>query len=236
MEAAKLKEIDHFKHILSVSGYTKAVWDIASCPKLPPPPRDPNTIKKKGHVTLPYFGPTSDAIARVIRRAGVAVHMKPANTIRSQLVHPKDKVSRLQKPGTVYHITCRDCPASYVGETERVLGKRVEDHTKSTSFAAHCREADHCTLEDGLITINDDQVAVRHTELDWFKRGVAEAIHIDLEKPTLNRDKGRHTLPVIYRELLARDRSGHGAQAHQHSNGKTNQFTRRSDPEGSENS
>ena len=38
-----------------------------------------------------------------------------------------------------------------------------------------------------------------------FRRGVAEAIYITKEKPDLNRDRGRHTLPVIYRELLANE-------------------------------
>ena len=39
-------------------------------------------------------------------------------------------------------------------------------------------------------------------EPDWFKRGVAEAIHIQRESPTLNRGRERHTLPSIYQELL----------------------------------
>ena len=49
-----------------------------------------------------------------------------------------------------------------------------------------------------------------HQEPDWFKRGVAESIYIMQEEPMLNRDKGRHTLPEIYRELLNRDHVGHG--------------------------
>ena len=236
-EEAKLQELDHLKRVLSVSGYPKAAWDTASRPKPPTPLPDPDNIKKKGHITLPYVGPMSDALARVIRKAGVSVHMRPFNTIRGQLVHPKDKVDTKEKTGTVYHITCRDCPASYVGETERALGKRVEEHGRTNSaFEEHCKHQQHSRNPTGKITIQDSQIKVLHQEPDWFKRGVAEAIHIQEVDPTLNKDKGRHKLPVIYRELLNRDQLGHVAQSHQHSNGTNNQFTRRSDPEGSENS
>ena len=31
---------------------------------------------------------------------------------------------------------------------------------------------------------------------------MAEAIHIELEGPILNRDRGRHTLPTIYKEVI----------------------------------
>ena len=48
----------------------------------------------------------------------------------------------------------------------------------------------------------DQEVSVLHQEADWFKRGVAEAYYIEQKRPTLNHDRGRHTLPVIYRELL----------------------------------
>ena len=235
-EEAKLQELEHLKRVLSVSGYTKAAWDTASRPKPPTPTPDRDTTpKKKGHITLPYVGVMSDTIARLIRKTGVAVHMKPYNTVRSQLVHPKDKVAPQDKTGVVYRIQCGDCPASYVGETERNLGKRVKEHSyrgTSSAFEEHCTSHKHSINTVGKVNIPDSQVAVLHQEPDWFRRGVAEAIHIMREDPTLNRDKGRHTLPVIYRELIHRDHSGHGAQAHQHSN----QFTRRSYRERCENS
>ena len=123
------------------------------------------------------------------------------------------KVTLKEKIGAVYRIQCGDCPASYVGETERCLGVRVKEHSyKSTksAFAQHCKRQKHSTNPKGKIRIQDSQVAVLHQEPDWFKRGVAESIHIMLEEPTLNRDKGRHTLPEIFREVLSRDRSGHG--------------------------
>ena len=43
---------------------------------------------------------------------------------------------------------------------------------------------------------------MKHQEKDWFRLGVAELIHIAEERTLLNCDRGRHTLPPIYRQLL----------------------------------
>ena len=179
-----------------MSGYTKSSWEIVSRPKPPTVPRDPSETRKKGHITLPYVGHVTDALARTIRKAGVAVHLRPYNSIRSQLVHPKDRVRKSEVCGSVYKVECADCPASYVGETERELKFRVAEHhrLKSSHVCQHLVQAKH--------TFNDEGVSVLHREPDYFKRGVAEAIHIDRETPSLNRDRGRHTLPSIYREII----------------------------------
>ena len=57
-------------------------------------------------------------------------------------------------------------------------------------------------------SFSEDDVSVKHQEANWFRRGVAEAIHIKNSNPDLNRDRGRHVLPNIYREILtSRDSS-----------------------------
>ena len=90
----KLREIEHLQKVLSISGYTRSAWVTAIKPKrktTTPPKSERNT---KGSITLPYVGNLSNAIARIIRKAGVQVHLKPHNTVRSHLVHPKDKIKK----------------------------------------------------------------------------------------------------------------------------------------------
>ncbi len=38
----------------------------------------------------------------------------------------------------------------------------------------------------------------------WYERGVKEAIHIRVAKPSLNKDGGRHKLPAVWNNLLQR--------------------------------
>ena len=86
----KREEIDHLQKVLSASGYMRSAWKTAMKPKPPTGPRD--LEKKKESITLSYAGHVTNAIAILIRKSGVAVHLKPYNMLKSQLVHPKDKV------------------------------------------------------------------------------------------------------------------------------------------------
>ena len=49
--------------------------------------------------------------------------LKPFDTTRGRLVHPREMVSSVDNAGVVYHIRCLDCYAAYIGETEHVLRK-----------------------------------------------------------------------------------------------------------------
>ena len=40
----------------------------------------------------------------------------------------KDATPTTQATGVVYEISCKDCPASYVGETGRALKVRLDEH------------------------------------------------------------------------------------------------------------
>ena len=196
-EEAKIKELEHLQKVLAVSGYPKSAWKTATAANPPRLPHRLHTADRtfKGSVSLPYVGPVSEAVARYIRKAGVQVHLRPTNTIRAKLVHPKDKVDRLDQAGVVYKIQCNDCPDVYVGETERRLNARYKEHHRSSSpVGLHMEQRRH--------SMDESSVSVLHREVDWFRRGVAEAVQIQREAPTLNRGRERHILPAIYQELL----------------------------------
>ena len=139
-----------------------------------------------------------------MRSFDITTHVKPQNTIRSQLVAPKDRTNKLEKSGMVYHIECTDCPSQYTGESARPLRARLEEHKRSSSpVGAHLEATSH------RVEWKDVQILDR--EEDWFRRGVREAIQIKRKGSDLNRDKGRHYLPPAYDQLISRDqRPGRG--------------------------
>ena len=148
-----------------------------------------------GNVSLPYIEGLSEAIARKMRAAGVRVHTRPTNTIRSILVAPKDKTDKLDQAGVVYQIGCQNCPAHYVGETERQLSKRVKEHQRPSSPVQHHMEYNKHSFDPNEIRILDH-------DSNWVSRGIREAIHISRTQPPLNRDRGRHHLPPVYKSIL----------------------------------
>jgi hypothetical protein len=126
---------------------------------------------------------------------GIQVHFKPTNTIRQFLVNPKDPKPKEEMAGAVYFIPCKDCPATYIGETERPFKKRLQEHkrpsSKNNPIVEHNKEYGHSIMESNI--------KILERETGWFlKRGVKEAIYIRANQCTLNRDQGRHLLSAVY--------------------------------------
>ena len=84
--------------------------------------------KIKGMVVLPYVKDTSEKIERILKKYGISSAMRPHKTIRSLVVHPKDKRTISETSGIVYNIPCKDCNKSYIGETGRLFRYRQKEH------------------------------------------------------------------------------------------------------------
>ena len=121
------------------------------------------------------------------------------NTLKSMLMHPKDKVSNDQKKDLVYHWECKadGCNLSYIGETSRALGERVKEHSKSTTSAIlkHCKDLHH-----PLPSISDFNIIDK--DPSQITREAKEAIHIRRLDPSLNRNIGKMSIPHCFDHLL----------------------------------
>ena len=126
----KERKMKHLKKVLSVARYSKWAWQAPGRQKIRPHTRNTDSDRAKGHATVPYIGGATEPISRLIRKTGVAAHAKNHTTIRSILVAHKDKDNHQDKRGVVYQLTCHDCEASYIGETERSLKQRLKEHQK----------------------------------------------------------------------------------------------------------
>ena len=123
--------------------------------------------------------------------------IKPYDTIRNWLVHPKDPTPKAKKCGVVYSVKCRDCPQTYVGETARTFETRLKEHTKSRG--AHTAIGEHISATSHTTSMEDTKILARE-QLFW-RRKIHESIKIKELRPTLNRDTGYH-LPAIYNTLM----------------------------------
>ena len=194
-EEDKVLEIEKIQNALGVCGYKRSHFAVANARN--PPNRQNNTgsASNKGSIVIPYVRGVSEGLRRIISSRGVQVHFKPRNTLRQQLVSPKDKIQKKEKCNTVYHIKCDNCPASYIGESKRPLGVRASEHKREPSpVAEHAKNTGH-TIPPGNAKILD-------TDPNWMGRGVREAAHIRTKQSNLNRDGGRYHLPAVYNTLL----------------------------------
>ena len=105
----KSRKLSTFKRCcLFQAGSRPGSWVTATRPRAPTVPQGPSKSHVKDSIMLPYVGHLTDTICRIMHKAGIKIHVKPFNMIRSHLVHPKDKVKKVDKMGMVYHIQCSD--------------------------------------------------------------------------------------------------------------------------------
>ena len=142
---------------------------------------------------------------RVFGDFGITTYFKPTNTLRQLLVHPKDPVGKEKVVGPVYHISCENCDASYIGETERSLKARFGEHRRPSSTTSEVSKHIHSDCPNHSIMLDNTKILA--VESKWFERGVKESIYIRALKPSLNRDGGRYNLPPIWNNII-RDRLG----------------------------
>ena len=187
-------ELKHIKQALSVCGYAQWVWNSSASNKITTKPRHHDKAPV-GSISIPYVQGATECLSRRIRKAGVSVHVKPTNTIRSMLVAPKDKIKKGDRSCVVYGLECNDCDSMYVGETERPLRKRLTEHQRDSSpFGAHLKSEGHkFTPQDAKILDSDSR---------WLQRGIKESFYIAALQPDLNQDKGRHTLSPVYDAVI----------------------------------
>ena len=90
------------------------------------------TEKLKRFTSIPYLQGVSEPISRILTQVGIGVALKPHHTLSSSFRKPKDAINFEQKRGLVYQISCRDCNAVYIGETERSVRTRKREHASES--------------------------------------------------------------------------------------------------------
>ncbi|XP_071944448.1 uncharacterized protein [Antedon mediterranea] len=136
-EADKKEEEVKFRNALRKCGYPK--WSLDRV-KQQIKNKQPTQRKKnkesetpsKGMVVLPYVEGVAEQAQRIFKKYGISTAMRPTNTLKSILVHPKDKKDITQTSDIVYDIPCKSCKKSYIGETGRQFGVRLKEHQKDT--------------------------------------------------------------------------------------------------------
>ena len=165
----------------------------------------------------------------IYKKYGVSTVMKPSNTVRQALVHPKDKISKEKTSGVIYRIPCDNCSEKYIGETGREYGARKKEHktdvekNSKTKYTRASRKESMSEMNKSAITdhvnklnhvINRDDDKILGKEQNRKKRNIKEAIHIRREANTMNRDEGNHQLSHAYDNFIMLDGSTSQLSSH----------------------
>ena len=94
--------------------------------------------------------------------------------LRQILVQLKDKVVMDRVVCQVYHISCDNCDDSHFGEMGRSLKSRFIEHRRPILVNSEVSKHVNCDQPDHSISLGN--VMSLEVELNWFERGVREAI------------------------------------------------------------
>jgi hypothetical protein len=221
-EPDRVAEEKRIKEALGLCGYPKWAFDrvqqqMKDKIKKKEKQKDKNN-ESNGMVVIPYIQGVSERLQRTFKKYNIQTAMKPYNTLKRLLVHPKDKRDATQTSDCVYQIPCHSCEKVYIGETGRLFGTRLDEHKKDASTVrdikftrANRKEStteqhksaitDHIAQENH--TIDWDSAKIIDKDTDKQKRWIREAIWIRRQGPKIiNRDEGIYTLNHVYDPLI----------------------------------
>ena len=58
----------------------------------------------------------------------VKIPGKTSNNLKNKLCNLKDQKTAENKKNIIHQLKCNDCPAEYIGETDRNAGIRINEH------------------------------------------------------------------------------------------------------------
>ncbi|XP_072022071.1 uncharacterized protein [Amphiura filiformis] len=175
-DEAKAGEREHLKSALGTCGYKD--WTFHKALK---PQKDQTSSKqssttasstRKFGITLPYVSDVSEKLKRIFGQHQIPVSLKPCNTLRQKLVHPKDEIPQRKQSNIVYAINCQDsdCENYYIGETKQPLHKRMYQHRRPSSTGLN-DSAVYTHLKAAKHNFEDKDVIVLDKEHRWPGRG-----------------------------------------------------------------
>lgn len=187
------------RQVLIENGYSKNTISKAMKPK-----KTRTNTPEKGkdivaQAVLPYVKGVTDRIGRILKKHKIKTTYTPHSKIQGLLRNPKDRIP-LENQG-VYEIFCNNCDSSYVGQTNRRISVRLEEHKhavrqglSTSSLAQHVKLTGHSIDFENAKTIAN----IEHLTC----RVAREAIEIEKRPNCMNVRDDSIRLPAIWKIVL----------------------------------
>ncbi|XP_060535885.1 uncharacterized protein LOC132707891 [Cylas formicarius] len=120
------KELKKISTSLRQNGYQRRTISKAISKQQQPQQRVQDETQRRSIAVLPYIKGVTDKIGRILRKHDISTAYKPDHTIGAILRNPKQKIT-LENQGA-YSVACGSCSLTYVGQTNRRISARLEEH------------------------------------------------------------------------------------------------------------
>ena len=158
-------------------------------------------LTKQSYFKLPYIGDysveTNKKIIELCQKFCKTTEIKISYSMTKigDYFSIKSRIPEYLKSFVVYHFVCASCNASYVGETTRYFGTRVEEHLHKSVGASnvfkHLQQNPDCRSK-----CDETCFKIIDSARTKFTLKVKEALHIQWLKPTINKQINHMSITI----------------------------------------
>jgi len=152
--------------------------------------------RRKKYIVLPYVKNLYEKVSLSLKRFYINTIPTVKNNMTHIVIKAKDKIKMNKNNNTVYCIKCKDCTATYIGQTKRDLECRVKEHIKKREGVIH----DHTAQLNH--NFDFEKYKILDKEKILSKRLISEMIHINLQINPINKREDTQKLSQCYKHLF----------------------------------
>jgi hypothetical protein len=190
-------ELNNLRTVLTQNNFSNTSINKAINQK----PKTNTEHQDEGHtkIFLPYIKGTTDKIQKTLKKHKIKTVFTADRKISNVLRNPKDIIA-LEDQG-VYEIPCYSCPSSYIGQTNRRINIRRDEHKNAVLNKDTTSSLTQHVLTTGHeINFSDTKVVAKIQH--YTQRIIREAIEIEKRPLSLNKRDDALRLPRIWRPTL----------------------------------
>jgi len=124
------------------------------------------------------------------------------DTLNTLIKCGKDHLDLMSQQGVVYKISCRECEASYVGQTKRQLRTRIKEHISDINK----KSGSPSVISEHRLNLKHefewDNIKIIDNEFSYQKRLISEMVHIKKQQHSLNKQSDTDLLLMAYIPIL----------------------------------
>ena len=104
-------------------------------------------------VALPFHSNFYNNCSKFLNKYNIQIISSIVNKLNKLVVLGKNKTNKLEQTNVVYELSCKDCDARYIGETERALNKRISEHRNNKNEKLYMYTKAHINMISTLIPL-----------------------------------------------------------------------------------
>jgi len=160
-------------------------------------------MSKKKFFVIPYMCGISETVASMFNKSVFSVGFRGLNKLDKIIRVQKDYTEHSHKNNVVYKVNCKNCDASYVGQTKRQIRTRIKEHHNNIK----ADKSKHSVITEHILNFDHnfdwDNIKILDTESNYNKRLVSEMLHIKEQKNGINLHKDTELLDESYSGILS---------------------------------